>query len=95
MFGIPEEVEEGQLLQVSCTITKGDEPLTLQWFMNGVPIVSSQKFAINNIGSRMSLLVLNGVGAEHSGTYSCVAFNQVGEARVDSNLRVKGRRFWT
>lgn len=90
MFGIPEEVEAGQLLQVSCTVTKGDEPVTIQWMKDGIPLASSTKFHITNMNSRMSLLILEGVGFEHTGLYSCVAYNPVGRVEKTSPLKVKG-----
>ena len=89
-FSFPEEVEAGELLQVTCTVSKGDEPVTLQWFKDDKPLSSSSKFMINRVTSKMSLLVLSDVGMEHSGKYSCVAFNPVGEVQVTASLRVKG-----
>lgn len=90
MFGIPEEVEAGQLLQVSCTVTKGDEPVTIQWLKDELPLISSPQFRITSISSKMSILMLEDVGFEHSGLYSCVAYNPVGKAEEASPLKVKG-----
>ena len=90
-FSFPEEVEDGQLLQVSCVVTKGDEPMTLQWYKDGSPLSSSSKFVINPVDSTLSLLILRGVGSAHSGVYSCIAFNSVGRATVSSKLNVKGK----
>ena len=89
-FSFPTEVEEGQLLQVSCVVTKGDEPITLQWYKDSTPLVSSNKFMVNNVDSTLSMLILRGVAAKHSGTYSCVAYNTVGRATVTAKLNVKG-----
>ena len=96
-FSFPDEVEEGQLLQVICTVTKGDDPVTLQWYKDDTPVTSSSKFLINSVTSRMSLLVLSDVGMEHSGKYSCIVFNPVGQMERSAILRVKGnngRRFF-
>ncbi|KAK7068700.1 hypothetical protein SK128_024056 [Halocaridina rubra] len=88
-FAIPEEVEEGQLIQISCAVTKGDDPLTLQWYKDGVPVVSSPDFMINNVAPKLSILLLSSANAEHTGTYSCLAFNPVGTAEVSASLKVK------
>lgn len=89
-FAFPTEVEEGQLIQVSCAVTKGDDPLTLQWYKDGIPLISSNHFMINNVAPKLSLLLLSSVNANHTGTYSCLAFNPIGTAESSASLRVKG-----
>lgn len=89
-FSFPDEVEEGQLLQVSCIVTIGDEPLTVQWFKDNIPLDSSPKFVINHMNSKMSLLILYEVGMQHSGLYTCSASNLVGKADTSALLKVQG-----
>ena len=89
-FAFPSEVEEGQLIQLSCAATKGDEPLTLTWFKDGLPLVSSKQFVVNNMDSKLSILLLRSVNFEHSGDYECRALNPVGEAVFMYSLKVKG-----
>lgn len=89
-FEFPSEVKEGQLLQVSCTVTTGDDPVTLQWYKDDMPLTSSAKFMINRVDSKMNFLILRDVGSEHSGTYTCVAFNPVGQERSSAELWVNG-----
>lgn len=89
-FTFPKEVQAGQLLQVACTVLTGDEPMTIHWFKDNQPLISSSKFIINNVVTRMSQLILQDVGSEHSGTYTCNAFNSVGEAAISDELKVKG-----
>lgn len=91
-FGFPEEVREGQLIQISCT-AMGDDPITLQWYKDDLPLMSSAKYIINSVDSKLSNLVLRGVVSEHSGKYACAAFSPVGEARYEKELRVKGKIF--
>lgn len=54
------------------------------------PLSSSSKVIINNVVPRMSQLILQDVGSEHSGSYTCQAFNTVGEAETSDKLNVKG-----
>lgn len=89
-FEFPMEVKEGQLLQVSCTVTTGDDPVTLRWYKDDMPLGSSSKFMINNVDSKMNFLILRDVGLDHTGTYTCLAFNPVGQQRFSAQLRVKG-----
>ena len=89
-FAFPSEVQEGQLLQVSCAVTKGDEPMSLQWYKDEFPLASSSQFVINTIQSKLSILLLTSVGADHSGVYACRANNPVGESYQESSLYVHG-----
>ena len=91
-FNFPEEVEGVQLLQVMCTVIKGDDPVTIQWIKDGSPLQPSSLFMINEVSSRMSLLILSKVGSHHSGNYTCNAFNTVGQAMYSTELRVKGNQ---
>lgn len=90
-FTFPKEVKEGQPLQVPCTIMSGDEPITLQWYKDDIPLMSSAKTMINTVSSKMSLLVITGADSQHSGTYSCKAFNPVGQTGYSSSLEVMGK----
>ena len=90
-FAFPSAVQEGQLLQVACTVTKGDDPVTIQWYKDDQPLQSSPAFVINAVDSRLNFLILRGVSFEHTGVYSCVAVNSAGRARVQAELRVQGR----
>lgn len=38
----------------------------------------------------MNFLILRDVGSEHTGTYTCVAFNPVGQERSSAELWVNG-----
>lgn len=89
-FDFPSEVKEGQLLQLSCTVTTGDDPVTLQWYKDDMPIISSAKFMINKVDSKMSFLILRDVGLDHTGTYTCLAFNPVGQQKFSAQLWVNG-----
>lgn len=91
-FAFPEEVEAEQLVQVSCAVSKGDSPITLQWYKDGLPLMSSSKFMINNVAPKLSLLLLSSVDAEHSGSYTCHATNPVGTTESSATLKVKGNR---
>lgn len=92
-FTFPAEVQAGQLLQVSCTVLSGDDPMSLKWYKDNQPLLPSSKFIINNVVARMSQLILQDVGSEHSGSYTCHASSSIGEAAVSDVLKVKGMVF--
>lgn len=87
----PREVKEGQPIQVPCTVTEGDEPISIVWYKDTIVLASTDITTISKIGSKMSLLIIEGVGYEHSGRYACAASNAAGSARVEADLRVQGR----
>lgn len=89
-FSFPSEVKAGEVIQASCIVNKGDEPINLIWYKDERPLVTSENFMISNVGSKVSNLVLLDVSADHSGTYTCQAFNAVGTSKFSSKLKVKG-----
>ena len=89
-FAFPEEVNEGQLLQVTCAVTVGDDPITIQWYKDSLPLQNSPEYVINTIQSKLSILLLTSVGAEHNGLYACRASNPVGQSNQEARLNVHG-----
>lgn len=75
---------------MSCTVTTGDDPVTIQWYKEDIPLASSSKFLINKVDSKMNFLILRDVGSDHTGTYTCLAFNPFGRQRFSAQLWVKG-----
>lgn len=71
-------------------MTKGDEPLTIKWYKDSGEISSSSDFLINNMDSKLSILLLRRVTAKHTGTYTCEAYNPAGSAKFSAQLNVKG-----
>lgn len=83
-------MEAGQLVQVSCAVIEGDEPMSLQWYKDGMLLVSSSEYNINNVDTQLSLLLLRKVNDQHRGTYTCLAMNPVGSSEYSAQLNVKG-----
>lgn len=92
-FTFRQDVEAGQLVQVSCAIIKGDEPISLQWYKDGRLLISSSDYVINDVDTQLSLLRLRKVNDQHRGTYTCVAMNPVGRMEFSAELKVKGINF--
>lgn len=83
-------MEAGQLVQVSCAVIEGDEPMSLQWYKDGMLLVTSSEYIINNVDTQLSVLLLRKVNDQHRGTYTCLAMNPVGSSEYSSRLNVKG-----
>lgn len=59
------------------------------WLQNGKEIQESEDFHFESKGSQYSLLIQE-VFPEDTGTYTCEAWNEVGEARTEASLTVQG-----
>jgi hypothetical protein len=80
----------GELASASCSITKGDSPITIAWFFNHTEIASSAEYVISKISRKVSALTIEAVRAEHMGEYTCVAKNAAGAANFSTFLQVNG-----
>ena len=88
-----ESVDEGSFAQITCSITKGDEPLKISWHLHGDVVSSEPGTTTTMIGSRTSLLLINSVGYRHSGLYTCRASNPAGSTTHAAELKVNGRNY--
>jgi len=83
-------VDEGSFAQVTCSVTKGDEPLTITWSLQGAVISSEPSLTTTMIGTRTSILIISSVGYRHSGIYTCRAMNPAGSVTHSAELKVNG-----
>ena len=87
---------EGDFAQVSCIVTKGDEPLTISWTFHGNDITSDLGIITTPIGNRGSMLIIGSVANHHRGKYTCTASNRAGVRQETARLNVNGKYidFW-
>ncbi|KAF4517358.1 hypothetical protein B566_EDAN018819 [Ephemera danica] len=83
-----ESVNAGDMTAVTCTVVKGDSPISIVWLFNETEITSGEGIIISKTGTRLSSLSIESVKAEHSGAYTCVARNAAGAANFTSYLHV-------
>lgn len=74
----------------SCTVTKGDSPIYIDWLFNGMKISSNDGIVITKSGPKMSILYIESVQPRHAGNYTCSAHNKAGFVEHSSELRVIG-----
>ena len=83
--------DEGTSAQILCSVSAGDEPLTITWSFHGNDISSdSSGIVTSNFGSTTSFLMIKSVNQGHRGLYTCLAKNKAGSATSTAELRVNG-----
>ena len=75
---------------VSCTVSKGDLPIGINWFFNDLRLSSNDGILITKNGQRISILSIESVQPRHAGNYTCMAKNRAGESQHTSELKVIG-----
>jgi hypothetical protein len=87
-----EASNEGDFVQVTCNVKRGDEPLTVSWSLKGDVISSEPSITTSMIGTRTSILMISSVGYRHSGQYTCTAKNSAGVDHFTTDLKVNGKK---
>ena len=89
-----EVMNEGDFAQISCIVTSGDQPLTISWSFHGTDGEAGEGvdkgISTTNLGSRMSMLVIDNVRHHHQGQYTCQAKNGAGSRESSAELKVNG-----
>ena len=88
-FGKP-QVNEGDFAQLTCSVSRGDQPLKITWSLKGDVISSEPTLTTTMIGTRTSILIINSVGYRHSGLFTCRATNKAGSVSYSTDLKVNG-----
>ena len=85
-----DKFDEGSSAQILCSVSDGDEPLTIRWAFHGNSISSDSGIMTSNLGTKTSFLMINSVSHEHRGSYTCLAKNKAGSSSSTAELNVNG-----
>lgn len=81
----------GDAVTATCTVFKGDFPISIEWSLNGQPIAKNYPdITISGTSKRVSVLTIDTVSASHAGEYSCSASNAAGGTSYTASLAVNG-----
>lgn len=83
-------VDEGAYAQLTCSVSHGDEPISITWSLKGDVVSSEPTISTSMFGTRTSILLISSVGYRHSGDYTCTARNQAGVVSYSTTLKVNG-----
>ncbi|KAK9680807.1 hypothetical protein QE152_g38807, partial [Popillia japonica] len=78
----------GESASLYCTVNKGDNPINIEWFLNGKSVADVAGIRVNRYERKMSGLIIDSVTAEHSGRYTCRATNWAGSAYYAAVLAI-------
>ncbi|XP_071567228.1 Down syndrome cell adhesion molecule 1 isoform X19 [Temnothorax nylanderi] len=85
----------GELVSVTCSVTKGDQPIEITWTFNGTPIDSRDSdVVVASTNRKNSVLTIESVAARHAGDYTCTASNRVGATTHTAHLAVNVPPRW-
>lgn len=85
------QLNVGDRASITCSVVKGDTPLTIIWRKDGHAIDPTQRIQVNLVDQYNSLLVIDNLQAEHTGNYSCVVRNSAAEVEGTQGLLVNGK----
>ena len=90
VYGVEDMLNAGDDVSLTCNVHKGDTPLSIRWTFHGDSVMLERQFTTLPAGARTNILMIQSVQHAHSGTYTCIASNAVGEASYSTKLVVKG-----
>uniref|UniRef100_A0A1Y1LY72 Ig-like domain-containing protein n=1 Tax=Photinus pyralis TaxID=7054 RepID=A0A1Y1LY72_PHOPY len=85
-----ELMNAGDTVSAQCTITKGDLPVQIEWYLNGNTISEQDGILTSYIGKRLSILSIESVQYNHIGEYTCGVRNPAGSTNYTTYLNVNG-----
>lgn len=82
----------GDRASLTCSVVKGDLPLTMSWRKDNRPIDATQHMSVKQVDQYNSILVIENLGSDHTGNYSCVVRNSAAEVENSQSLLVNGKQ---
>lgn len=83
-------LHEGQFVEIHCSVSEGDLPLTIEWSLNGNDLSNYPEVSTSKIGKRTSILIIESVSYSNAGNYTCKVSNKAGESTHSAELQVNG-----
>jgi Down syndrome cell adhesion protein 1 len=84
------ELSKGERVKVTCSVKRGDMPLSISWMKDHQPVSHELAIDIRDIEDYSSILAITSVSSRHSGNYTCVARNPAKETTYTAELVVTG-----
>lgn len=85
---VPSNLALNDILELLCTVKRGDPPLNFRWLHNGRDVTQS-KHRVTTLGSS-SHLSIGKIETEDVGNYTCIVSNSMGSNEVTANIVIEG-----
>ena len=79
-------------LNLTCTVTSLTVP-TITWSSSALAGVPSEPSITSDIATHTSILTLEQVKLNYTGTYTCTAVNEGGTGTVTTNITIFGKEY--
>lgn len=87
------QLNVGDRASLTCSVIKGDLPLYITWSKNNNRIIdASQHISIKQVDHYNSILVIENLGPDHTGNYTCQVRNSAAEVEIAQSLLVNGKQ---
>jgi Down syndrome cell adhesion protein 1 len=86
----PKDVMAGETVRLFCALAKGSAPVRFDWLFDDQPIVLQDGITSESMSTHSNLLQFEAIKADHSGNYSCLAKNDIGQDSTSAFVEVKG-----
>ncbi|KAF5279124.1 hypothetical protein FQA39_LY05802 [Lamprigera yunnana] len=93
-FYAEETLHVGDRASLTCSVTKGDLPLTISWHKDGRVVEPAQMLSVTQVDQYTSILLIESLTPEHNGNYSCVVRNLAAEVSHTQHLVVNVPPRW-
>ncbi|OAD56368.1 Down syndrome cell adhesion molecule-like protein Dscam2 [Eufriesea mexicana] len=87
-FTADRDLHLGERTTLTCSVTRGDLPLSISWLKDGRPMGPSERVSVTNMDQYNSILMIESLSPDHNGNYSCVARNLAAEVSHTQRLVV-------
>ncbi|XP_026814894.1 Down syndrome cell adhesion molecule-like protein Dscam2 isoform X45 [Rhopalosiphum maidis] len=81
-------VNSGESIQVVCSVSKGDRPMSITWNFYGEALSSDMGVTTQMLGDTTNFLSIPSAGPSNQGNYTCIAKNNAGLDTYTSQLVV-------
>ncbi|XP_033316767.1 Down syndrome cell adhesion molecule-like protein Dscam2 isoform X8 [Bombus vosnesenskii] len=87
-FTADRDLHLGERTTLTCSVTRGDLPLSISWLKDGRSMGPSERVSVTNMDQYNSILMIESLSPDHNGNYSCVARNLAAEVSHTQRLVV-------
>ena len=92
---LPDVMEEGQRLAVTCAVFTGTLPISFSWRKSNTLLTSTSDVKIVHLDEYQEQLLIPRLTVEHIGNYTCSAKNSYGTDQMAVSVILKFRPKWT